>query len=219
MARKSKSSKPKASTESNELKGWQQIAAFLGEPISVVQRWASEGMPLKRQGRFVSTTAQELNEWMGRESGKPIHVATGDNDLTSELKRAVSLRDGRSERRKALEPLALFCQLGNLHVIGLQQLSSRVIDSGQRQLITDLRLQQALLGGCDFGLRFEHQKDCSRAQLVLALLGGHRLLRQVQRFFARDDAQFRLFELMHSVADIKRDLLLQSPLIIKIASA
>jgi hypothetical protein len=56
----------------------------------VVQRWASEGMPLRRQGRFVSTTAQELNEWMGRESGKPVHVATGDTDLTSELKRAVS---------------------------------------------------------------------------------------------------------------------------------
>lgn len=90
MARKSKPSKLNASTQSNELKGWQQIAAFLGEPTSVVQRWASEGMPLRRQGRFVSTTAQELNEWMGRESGKPIHVATGDNDLTSELKRAVS---------------------------------------------------------------------------------------------------------------------------------
>jgi hypothetical protein len=90
MARKSKSSKPNASTQSNELKGWQQIAAFLGEPTSVVQRWASEGMPLRRQGRFVSTTAQELNEWMGRESGKPVHVATGDTDLTSELKRAVS---------------------------------------------------------------------------------------------------------------------------------
>jgi hypothetical protein len=87
---KSKSSKPNASTQSNELKGWQQIAAFLGEPTSVVQRWASEGMPLRRQGRFVSTTAQELNEWMGRESGKPVHVATGDTDLTSELKRAVS---------------------------------------------------------------------------------------------------------------------------------
>jgi hypothetical protein len=90
MARKSKPSKLNASTPPNELKGWQQIAAFLGEPTSVVQRWASEGMPLRRQGRFVSTTAQELNEWMGRESGKPIHVATGDNDLTSELKRAVS---------------------------------------------------------------------------------------------------------------------------------
>ncbi|MBZ5686257.1 MAG: hypothetical protein LAP86_14600 [Acidobacteriia bacterium] len=90
MARTSNSSKLKASTRTEELKGWQQIAAFLGEPTSVVQRWAAEGMPLRRQGRFVSTTVQELNDWMGRESGKPIHVATGNADLTSELKRAVS---------------------------------------------------------------------------------------------------------------------------------
>jgi hypothetical protein len=90
MARKSKTTESKVSTPSDELKGWQQIAAFLGEPTSVVQRWASEGMPVRRQGRFVSTTPQELNDWMGKESGKPVHVATGNADLTSELKRAVS---------------------------------------------------------------------------------------------------------------------------------
>jgi hypothetical protein len=90
MARKSKTPESKVSTTSDELKGWQQIAAFLGEPTSVVQRWASEGMPVRRQGRFVSTTPQELNDWMGKESGKPVHVATGNVDLTSELKRAVS---------------------------------------------------------------------------------------------------------------------------------
>jgi hypothetical protein len=90
MARKSKTTESRMSTTSDELKGWQQIAAFLGEPTSVVQRWASEGMPVRRQGRFVSTTPQELNDWMGKESGKPVHVATGDADLTSELKRAVS---------------------------------------------------------------------------------------------------------------------------------
>jgi hypothetical protein len=90
MARKSKATESKVSTTPDELKGWQQIAAFLGEPTSVVQRWASEGMPVRRQGRFVSTTPQELNDWMGKESGKPVHVATGNADLTSELKRAVS---------------------------------------------------------------------------------------------------------------------------------
>lgn len=90
MARKSKTAESKLTAPSDELKGWQQIAAFLGEPTSVVQRWASEGMPVRRQGRFVSTTPQELNDWMGKESGKPVHVATGNADLTSELKRAVS---------------------------------------------------------------------------------------------------------------------------------
>lgn len=90
MARKSKATESKVSTPSDELKGWPQIAAFLGEPTSVIQRWASEGMPVRRQGRFVSTTPQELNDWLAKESGKPVHVATGNADLTSELKRAVS---------------------------------------------------------------------------------------------------------------------------------
>jgi hypothetical protein len=72
------------------LKGWQEIAAFLGEPISVVHRWAAEGMPVHREGRFVSTSADELNRWLGQESGKPVHVATDNTDLSAELKRGLS---------------------------------------------------------------------------------------------------------------------------------
>ena len=73
-----------------ELKGWHQIASFLGEPVSVVQRWANEGMPVHRQGRFISTTADELNSWLRRESGKPVRVATDSTDLTAELKRGLA---------------------------------------------------------------------------------------------------------------------------------
>ena len=87
MARKSNSN---VKRDSDELKGWKQIAAFLGQPVAVVQRWASEDMPVRRQGRFVTTTPKELNDWMGKQSGKPVHVITGDSDLTAELKRAVS---------------------------------------------------------------------------------------------------------------------------------
>ena len=76
--------------EPEALSGWHQIAAFLGEPTSVVQRWAAEGMPLRRQGRFVTTTPTELNAWLGKESGKPVHVATDATDLTEELKRGLS---------------------------------------------------------------------------------------------------------------------------------
>ena len=72
------------------LSGWQQIAAYLGHPTAVVQRWAAEGMPVHRQGRFVTTTAEELNSWLGRESGKPVHVATENTDLAAELKRGLS---------------------------------------------------------------------------------------------------------------------------------
>lgn len=88
MTKKTKTAK--ATPEPTELKGWQQIAAFLGEPTSVVQRWAAEGMPVHREGRFVSTTPTELNVWLGQQSGKPVHVATDNTDLTAELKRGLS---------------------------------------------------------------------------------------------------------------------------------
>src|ERR1700733_5258935 len=88
------------------LKGWQQIAAFLGEPGSVVKRWASEGMPLRRQGRYVETTPDELNAWLGKESGKPVHTVTEDTDLTAELKRGLSYvrHEKPSKRPKMSKP-------------------------------------------------------------------------------------------------------------------
>ena len=67
-----------------------QIAAFLGHPAAVVRRWASEGMPGRRQGRFVTTMPQELNAWLGSESRKPAHVATQDTDLAAELNRGLA---------------------------------------------------------------------------------------------------------------------------------
>jgi hypothetical protein len=48
--------KPKSKDQPAPLKGWQQIAAFLGQPVSVAQRWAKTGMPVARQGRFVPRT-------------------------------------------------------------------------------------------------------------------------------------------------------------------
>ena len=75
---------------SQTLKGWPQISAFLGEPASVVQRWAADGMPIRKQGRYVETTPEELNAWLGKESGKPVHTVTEDTDLTAELKRGLS---------------------------------------------------------------------------------------------------------------------------------
>ena len=77
-------STPEAPAQLEVLKGWKQIAAFLGEPVSVVQRWASTGMPVHREGQFVSTTPKELNDWLGQQSGKPVHVVTNESDLTSD---------------------------------------------------------------------------------------------------------------------------------------
>jgi len=86
----------KTKTQPETLKGWQQIAAFLGHPSAVVQRWASEGMPVRKQGRYVETTSEELNVWLGKQSGKPVHVATEDTNLAAELKRGLAFV--RSER-------------------------------------------------------------------------------------------------------------------------
>ena len=86
------------------LKGWQQIAAFLGQPVSVVQRWATEGMPVQREGRYVESSRQELNRWLGRESaGEPVQIATLESDLSAELKRGLTFvrKQGHGRKKKA----------------------------------------------------------------------------------------------------------------------
>lgn len=85
------------------LKGWQQIAAFLGQPVSVAQRWAADGMPVRKQGRYVETTREELNRWLGRESaGEPVRIATPETDMSAELKRGLSFirKQGRNPKKK-----------------------------------------------------------------------------------------------------------------------
>jgi hypothetical protein len=92
-----------AQPKSESLKGWQQIAAFLGQPIAVVQRWASTGMPVTRQGRYVAANEEELNKWLGRESGgEPVRVATEQTDLSAELKRGLSYI--QREKRQLRKP-------------------------------------------------------------------------------------------------------------------
>jgi hypothetical protein len=93
MARNTSASKIKNQPE--VLKGWKQIAGFLGEPASVAQRWASEGMPVMREGRAVSTTPAQLNEWLAGVSKKPVHIVTPESDLTAELKRGLAFAKKR----------------------------------------------------------------------------------------------------------------------------
>jgi hypothetical protein len=105
---KKRRQKPKGQPQSETLKGWKEISEFLGEPVSVVKRWAEDGMPLNREGQFVSTSSDELNAWLGQDSGKPVHVATENTDLTAELKRGLSfVRSKKTDRpRKKLSALA-----------------------------------------------------------------------------------------------------------------
>ncbi len=96
---KRSSPRTKPADHPETLKGWKEIADFLGEPVSVVKRWAAEGMPVTTQGRFVATSPEQLNAWLSRESGKPVQVATPEADLTSELKRGIAfLRSGKKRK-------------------------------------------------------------------------------------------------------------------------
>lgn len=55
-------------SELQQLRGWQQVGAFLGQPIPIVQRWAKEGMPVRKKGRFVTAAAEELDRWLEQEA-------------------------------------------------------------------------------------------------------------------------------------------------------
>ena len=56
-------------TESSQITGWQAIGKYLGQPVTVAQRWAKDGMPVQRKGRSMTTNPEELSKWLGRESG------------------------------------------------------------------------------------------------------------------------------------------------------
>ena len=47
-------------------------------------------MPVRKQGRYVESTPDELNAWLAEESGKPVHAVTETTDLSEELKRGLS---------------------------------------------------------------------------------------------------------------------------------
>lgn len=83
---------PRKKSEPAELKGWKEISDFLGQPVTVAQRWARQSkMPVSRRGKFIVASPKELSEWLGRESGgEPVHVATGEGDLSAELKRGLA---------------------------------------------------------------------------------------------------------------------------------
>jgi hypothetical protein len=85
--------------QADELQGWQQIAAFLGQPVAVAQRWARSGMPVEKRGRYVYSSREGLNRWLGRESAEPVQIATDATDLSAELKRGLSFV--RKRRRAA----------------------------------------------------------------------------------------------------------------------
>ena len=80
------------------LKGWPTIAKFLSQPVSTVQRWAGEGMPVTRIGRYVAASPKQLEDWLTHEAGakETVHIASPGTDLLADLKRGLS--EARKER-------------------------------------------------------------------------------------------------------------------------
>jgi hypothetical protein len=56
--------------KNRELKGWNEIAEFLGGTVSVAQRWQRSGMPFTCEGRSVYASPEELTVWVGTEHGR-----------------------------------------------------------------------------------------------------------------------------------------------------
>lgn len=81
------------------LRGWSEIARYLGQPVATAQHWAKEGMPVHREGRYMTASVEELSDWVGRESGagQPVHIAGEDADLAAELRRG--LKAARNRRK------------------------------------------------------------------------------------------------------------------------
>ena len=77
---------------SGPLKGWTAIARYLGIPIATAHRWASEGMPVRREGRFTVADRDAVSAWLGRESHmpKPAYVMTEDADMAAALKESIA---------------------------------------------------------------------------------------------------------------------------------
>jgi predicted DNA-binding transcriptional regulator AlpA len=102
---KSATSPTKAlSSQSSGLRGWPAIAQFLGMPNSTVHRWAKDGMPVRREGRNVVASPEELNQWLQRTSGEPVgvHVVSPGSDLLKDLRASLAVQ--KSSKNSASQP-------------------------------------------------------------------------------------------------------------------
>src|SRR6202011_5195095 len=95
LKQKSTTRRPKVlPTKSSELRGWPAIARFLGMPNATAHRWAKEGMPVRREGRNVVASPEELNQWLQRTSGEAVgvHVVTPGSDLLKDLRASLAVQ-------------------------------------------------------------------------------------------------------------------------------
>jgi hypothetical protein len=82
----------------DQLKGWSNIAKYMGQSTSTVQQWAKSGMPVSRAGRSVVASPEALRDWLGRESGhQGTQIVTEETDLSAVLRSG--LKDARASRQ------------------------------------------------------------------------------------------------------------------------
>src|SRR5215813_274608 len=89
---------PKNELSSNQLKGWSNIAKYLGQSTATAQHWARSGMPVSREGRSVIASPEELRTWLARESGhEGAQIVTNETNLSTILRHG--LKDARVNRK------------------------------------------------------------------------------------------------------------------------
>lgn len=93
MGRQGTTVKHKKPAATQMLKGWKAIGEYLGIGAAAAQRWARNGMPVKREGRFTVADAEELRRWIGREShmAAPAYVAPEGAEVATALKESLAV--------------------------------------------------------------------------------------------------------------------------------
>ena len=79
----------------SDLRGWPAIAQSLGMPNSTAHRRAKEGMPVRREGRNVVASPEELNRWLHKTSGEAAGVHVVSYPPNRSLRRPKGCRIGR----------------------------------------------------------------------------------------------------------------------------
>ena len=97
-----------------------------------MQRWANEGMPVTRIGRYVAASPAQLERWLTREAGtkETVHIPADNADLTADLKRGLS--EVRKTHRKGRPSQLILHEPGNRHNERGTSFSTSLINSDGR---------------------------------------------------------------------------------------
>jgi hypothetical protein len=93
--------KAQKTSTGTDLKGWTAIAAFLRITTGTAQRWARDGMPVRREGRFTVADPKELAAWLGREAHMPgaAQIMTNTSDVADALKQSITALGSKRKHR------------------------------------------------------------------------------------------------------------------------